>query len=183
VHRLAGLYAISRGSATDVAENTESSFATGMRGWWGKGFFTTETQRHRRTQEGQVHRLAGLCGISRDSVTEVAENTESSFATGIRSFSRIDARSWCYVGQDGILRRVGNPPLSGTGQCIGRPSATRPQDAILPHIDAELRCPSGRRTSVISPTSVSERREDAAPAPISAILAFSLCLCDSVVNQ
>ena len=38
------------------------------------------------------------------------------------------------VGQDGILRRVGNPPASLL--CGGRlrPIANRPQDAILPHI-------------------------------------------------
>jgi hypothetical protein len=41
---------------------------------------------------------------------------------------------WRYVGQDGNLRRVGNPPLSGTGQFIGKPIANRPQDAILPYI-------------------------------------------------
>jgi hypothetical protein len=41
---------------------------------------------------------------------------------------------WRYVGQVGNLRRVGNPPLSGTGQFIGRPIANRPQDAILPYI-------------------------------------------------
>jgi hypothetical protein len=35
---------------------------------------------------------------------------------------------WRYVGQ------VGNPPLSGNGQFIGRPIANRPQDAILPYI-------------------------------------------------
>ena len=59
------------------------------------------------------------------------------------AFSQIDARSrvpwrsetfWRYVGQDGILRQVGNLPLSGTGQFIGRPIANRPQDAILPYI-------------------------------------------------
>jgi hypothetical protein len=41
---------------------------------------------------------------------------------------------WRYVGQVGNLRRVGNPPLSGTGQFIGRPIANRPQNAILPYI-------------------------------------------------
>jgi len=42
------------------------------------------------------------------------------------------------LGQVGNLRRVGNqvgnPPLSGTGQLIGRPIANRPQDAILPYM-------------------------------------------------
>ena len=41
---------------------------------------------------------------------------------------------WRYVGQVGNLRRVGNPPLSGTGQSIGRPITNRPQDATLPYI-------------------------------------------------
>jgi hypothetical protein len=41
---------------------------------------------------------------------------------------------WRYVGQVGNLRRVGNPPLFGTVQFIGRPIANRPQDAILPYI-------------------------------------------------
>jgi len=39
---------------------------------------------------------------------------------------------WCDVGQVGNRRRVGNPPLSDTGQCVGGPIANRPQDAILP---------------------------------------------------
>jgi hypothetical protein len=63
------------------------------------------------------------------------------------AFNQIDAGSrvlrrsetfWRYVGQVGNLRRVGNqvgnPPLSGTGQFIGRPIANRPQDTILPYI-------------------------------------------------
>jgi hypothetical protein len=43
------------------------------------------------------------------------------------------------VGQDGILRRVGNPPLCGVG-CVSlgpfrhqKAECTRPQDAILPY--------------------------------------------------
>ena len=38
-----------------------------------------------------------------------------------------------YVGQDGILRRVGNP----SAETIGRPITNRPQDAILPHSAAK----------------------------------------------
>ena len=55
---------------------------------------------------------------------------------------------WRYVGQDGILRRVGNPPLSGAGQFIGRPIANRPQDAILPYIpDLEPQRAGGAKSS------------------------------------
>ena len=103
--------------------------------------FTTETRRHRGRQEGRARRLAGLNAISRGSVTEVAENTESGFAAGM------------------LVR--------------GRDKGS----------DTDLRCPSGRRTSLISPTHGCKDREDEARSPHSALLSLSLCLCDSPVTS
>jgi hypothetical protein len=207
--------------------------------------FTAETQSHRRAQK-EVHGLAGLGTISGSSVTEVAENTESSFASGMlvwgkrllatetprgkaascqrSAFSRIEARPrpprmsetlGCDLGQVVNLRpegTPGNPPA----EAIGWPSAARPQDAILsawrcappkgmktrrgrlpigrrmpsgptcapecmrfstvPHIGMELRCSTSRRLSVIFPTL-------GANAGKTGHVPLSLSLRDSVVNN
>jgi len=114
------------------------------------------------------------------------------------AFSQIDAWSrvprgsgalWRYVGQVGNLRRVVNPPLSGTGQFIGRPIANRPQDAILPHVaglepQRAGRAKSPRRAKkyeACPPSYLGNVTVNVLPAP--GVLASSTApLCDSAIH-
>jgi len=78
------------------------------------------------------HLRAPLASLGQAKACPTArQSRKPSAVSGQRSTNRLTFRR--YVGQVGNLRRVGNPPLSGTGQFIGRPIANRPQDAILPY--------------------------------------------------
>jgi hypothetical protein len=166
VHRLADLHALARGSATELTEDAESGCAAGMLDWWRKGSFATETRRHRGTQERRGHRLAGLYAFSRGSRTEVTEDTESGCAAGILDW-------W---GKGSFTTETRNRETAARLYALV-PYSTFVVGVAIERRHSGLRWPSERRTSVISPTSVGERREDAARGPLSALLRFSLCLC------